>query len=204
MAVKKKNNKLLIGLGIAGALVGIGIFTYPKIKALFKPDEEKAPEEQNNQNILPPSDQNNNQNNNQNNTSTETPTETKEKGLNIYKKNKLGSNGKEVTAIQTIINLMSQLRGTYGKVIQVSGKALTLPIGIDGDFGDQTKLGALYTFPATFKDSGYVTLYNARKKFAYATGYYNQGFPSNLIGTTKEEDYRASYMLGKADGKKKK
>ena len=35
MAVKKKNNKLLIGLGIAGALVGIGIFTYPSLKKLF-------------------------------------------------------------------------------------------------------------------------------------------------------------------------
>lgn len=200
MAVKKKNNKLLIGLGIAGALVGIGIFTYPSLKKLFKPDEEK-PEEQLTTN-LPPPDQNSNGNNTQ--SKTETPTETKEKGLNIYKKNKYGDKSKEVTAIQTIINLMSQLRGTYGKTIQVDGKALKLPVGIDGNFGGQTKLGALYSFPATFKDSGFVTLYNARKKFAYATGYYNQGFPSNLIGTTKEEDYRASYMIGKADGKKKK
>lgn len=194
MAVKKKNNKLLIGLGVAGALLGIGIFTYPSLKKLFKPKEKNNPQIP--ENTLP--DQN------INNTTINTPKEEfKEKGIDIGKKNKLGSKGKEVTAVQTIINLISQLRGTYGKTIQIEGKALKLPITIDGDFGNNTRLGALYTFP-TYKDFGYITLYTARKKFAYATGFYNQGFPSNLIGTFKEDDYRNAYMIGKADGKEKK
>jgi hypothetical protein len=199
MAVKrKKNNKLLIGLGIAGALVGIGIFTYPSLKKLFKPEEKIDPTIP--QNTLPDTNTNTNipTNNNQ-----EVSTLVKDPTIDIYKKNKVGTKSKEVTAIQTIINLISQLRGTYGKTVTVEGKALKLPIGLDGDFGNKTKLGALYTFP-TFKDSGFVTLYNARKKFAYATGFYNQGFPSNLIGTAKEEDYRNAYMIGKADGKEKK
>jgi hypothetical protein len=196
MAVKKKNNKLLIGLGIAGALVGIGIFTYPSLKKLFKPDEDKLPpDEQQKQNNLPPGDQNNN-------TKEEESTLVKDPTIDITKKVKKGSVGKEATAIQTIINLISQLRGTYGKTLQIDGKSLKLPIGIDGDFGDQSRLGALYAFP-TYKDKGYITLYTARKKFAYATGYYDKGFPSNLIGTAKESDYRNSYTLGKADGVKK-
>ena len=199
MAVKKKNNKLFIGLGIAGALIGIGIFTYPKLKELFKPDEKIDPnKEDQNQNNLPPGDQNNNTDN-----SPKEEKKPKEKSIDIYKKNKYGDPiNKEVEAIQTIINLISQLRGTYGKTIKIDGKSLTFPIGIDGDFGTGTKLGSLYAFP-TYKNAGFVTLYNARKKFAYATGYYDKGFPSNLIGTTKESDYRNSYALGKADGVKK-
>lgn len=194
MAIRKKNNKLLIGLGIAGALVGIGIFTYPSLKKLFKKDDKLDPgtTEQQNQNNLPPVDQNNN-------TNQEQSTLVKDPTIDITKKVKKGSVGKEATAIQTIINLISQLRGTYGKTLQIEGKSLKLPLGIDGDFGEQSRLGAIYTFP-TYKDQGYITLYTARKKFAYGTGFYGKGFPSNLIGTAKETDYRNAYMLGKADG----
>jgi hypothetical protein len=196
MATKKNRKKLYIGLGIAGALLGIGIFTWPKIKELIKPEDkgEDIPKiDTNPVQELPE-------------ITIKPDQETKEdpgtKKIDIYKKLKSGVLGQEVTALQTIINLISGLRGTYGKTIQIDGKALTFPIPLDTEFGKKTRLGALYTFPA-FKSNGYVTLYTARKKYAYACGYYDKPFPSNLVGTAKYTDYKNSYTLGKADGVKK-
>jgi hypothetical protein len=192
MARRRKqpiNKKVLIGVGIASALIGTYFLAGDKIKSLFKKDDDMP-------DIIPPKDLV---------TPSPAPTPTpikviapaqQDTGYDINKKLRLGSKGEEVKRLQFIINSIAGARKTNS--FSDSGKKVNFPLNPDGDFGNNTNLGSLFAFDI-FKSQGYITLDQARKKMAYIFGYRQLQFPSSFVGTKNEKQYQDSYKAGQID-----
>jgi hypothetical protein len=196
MARRKKpiNKKLLIGVGIASALIGTYFLAGDQIKSLFKKDDtDKKPEDQQPQ--LPPAVV-------PGTPGTPAPVGSgvknapQDTGYDINKKLRVGSKGEEVKRLQFIINSIAGARQTNSYTD--AGKKVNFPINPDGDFGNNTNLGSLFSFDI-FKSQGYITLDQARKKMAYIFGYRQLQFPSSFVGTKNEKQYQESYKAGQID-----
>lgn len=192
MATRKKpiNKNYLILLGVGAAAVGTYLFAGDAIKKLFKGSTEPPALEPEIKVIQSPAG------------TAQPKTETKEKDTSgdlydIREKLKLGSKGSAVGRIQLIINEIANIRGDQGFTAN-SGQKIKFPIDQDRDFGNQTNLGALYAFPS-YKENGFITLYNARLRWCYIKGYYNRTFPSSLANTINLDDYQAAYKSGQID-----
>jgi len=188
MAKKKLNKTNLVLLGLATAAVGTWILAGDKIKDLFKGN--KPTDDQNL--ITTP-------------TPTPTPTPTKvggsskpkqvePTGPDLDKKLFKGAKGDEVKRLQVIINEIQAMRGkkTLGKV--------KFPLTVDGDLGPGTFAAALDCFPS-LKSNGFVTLHEARLKWAYSLGYYDKPFSGSLVNSARVKQYQAQYKLGANDRK---
>lgn len=189
--IKKSINKnYLILLGIGAAAVGTWIIAGDSIKKLLKGGEAQLPAlEPEIKIITKPA-------------GTAQPKPTKEVDTSgdlydIREKLKPGSKGSGVGRIQLIINEIANIRGDQGFTAN-SGQKIKFPISQDRDFGPATNLGALYAFPS-FKENGFITLYNARLRWCYLKGYYNRTFPSSLANTINLNDYQAAYKSGQID-----
>jgi hypothetical protein len=191
MATKKKINKTnLILLGLATAAVGTWILAGDKIKNLFKPQPVDDILDQTQLTIQTP---------------TPTggggggggtkPKQIEPSGPDLDKKLFKGAKGDEVKRLQVIINEIEAMRGrkTLGKV--------KFPLTVDGDLGPSTFAAALDCFPS-LKSNGYVTLHEARLKWAYSLGYYNKPFSGSLVNSARVVQYQAQYKLGAKDGPK--
>ena len=192
MATRKKpiNKNYLILLGVGAAAVGTYLFAGDAIKKLFKGSTEPPALEPEIKVIQSPAG------------TAQPKTETKEKDTSgdlydIREKLKPGSKGSAVGRIQLIINEIANIRGDQGFTAN-SGQKIKFPIDQDRDFGNQTNLGALYAFPS-YKENGFITLYNARLRWCYIKGYYNRTFPSSLANTINLDDYQAAYKSGQID-----
>ena len=192
MATKKKpiNKKTLIFLGIGAAAVGTWLLTGDSIKKLFKGSTEPPALEPEIKFIPSPAG------------TAQPKTETKEVDTtgdlyDIREKLKPGSKGSAVGRIQLIINEIANIRGDQGFTAN-SGQTIKFPLDQDRDFGNKTNLGALYAFPS-YKENGFITLYNARSRWCYIKGYYNRTFPSSLANTINLDDYQAAYKSGQID-----
>ena len=182
----------LILLGVAAAAVGTYLFAGDAIKKLLKLDgpdfiEDKTPVQ------IPAV------------SSTPTPgaqpvTKPEPPGIDIDKKLRKGVNGGEVTRLQFIINYIAGLRKTTSYKTP-GGYTVKFPISSDGGFGNDTQAGAYFIAPS-FKDAGYITLDEARKRLAYIAGYYGKPFPSELVGTKNYQAYQTNYKSGEIDGNK--
>jgi len=198
MATKRKkpvlNKKVLIGIGIASALIGTYFLAGDKIKSLFKKDDQSNDELNPPPNILPPVV--NNTTNNGTTTIITTPSAPKPDVIDINKKLRKGiSNAKdEVIRLQFVINYIAGLRKTTSYKTP-SGYVVKFPIKADGDFGNNTQAGAYFISPE-FSKQGYITLDQARNKLAYVAGYYQKPFPSELVGTKNYNKYQESYKSG--------
>ena len=178
-----KVNLLLLGLGTAA--VGTWLLAGDKIKDLFKRDTSGEDQTL----ITPPP-------------TTPAPVKTgggssKPKqvepvGPDLDKKLFKGSKGDEVKRLQVIINEIEAMRGkrSLGKV--------KFPLTTDGNLGPNTYAAALDCFP-DMKANGYVTLHQARLKWAYALGYYNKPFSGSLVNSARVTQYQAQYKLGAKD-----
>ena len=195
MATRKKpiNKNTLIFLGIGAAAAGTWLLAGDSIKKLFKGNTEPPAMEPEIKLIPSPA-------------GTAQPkskiTETKEVDTSgdiydIREKLKPGSKGSGVGRLQLIINEIANIRGDQGFTAN-SGQKLKFPIAQDRDFGPATNLGALYAFPS-YKENGFITLYNARLRWCYIKGYYNRTFPSSLANTVNLDDYQAAYKSGQID-----
>jgi hypothetical protein len=186
-----KKNTLFIVAGIAAAGIGVYLLAGDQIKDLLKgnkPDQEDegtTPQ-------LPPKSNGGGGGGGQ--------TTPEPAGLDIDKKLKKGSTGEEVKRLQFIINGIAGLRNTTSYKTP-AGYTVKFPISADGDFGSNSQAGAYFIAPA-FKDQGYITLDQARKRLAYIAGYYNKPFPSSLVGTKNYKEYQTSYKAGEIDGSK--
>lgn len=192
MARKKQvlSKKALIGIGIASALIGTYFLAGEKIRKIFiKDDSDLQPEIKP---ALPPAV-----------VPGITPTPGKvyppaqeDTSIDINKKLRLGSKGEEVKRLQFVINSIAGARKTNS--FSDGGKKVNFPLNPDGDFGNNTNLGSLFAF-ANFKQQGYITLDQARKKMAYIFGYRQLQFPSAFVGTKNEKQYQESYKAGQID-----
>jgi len=197
MATKRKkpvlNKKVLIGIGIASALIGTYFLAGDKIKSLFKKDDQSNDELNPPPNVLPPAPVINNASVP---TIVTTPSVPKPDTIDINKKLRKGiSNAKdEVIRLQFIINYIAGLRKTTSYKTP-SGYVVKFPIKADGDFGNNTQAGAYFISPE-FSKQGYITLDQARNKLAYVAGYYQKPFPSELVGTKNYNKYQESYKSG--------
>jgi hypothetical protein len=185
----------LILLGVAAAAVGTYLFAGDAIKKLLKLDgpdfiEDKTPVQ------LPSVTPKN---------GTPTPSaqpaaKPEPPGIDINRKLRKGINSGEVTRLQFIINYIAGLRKATSYKTP-GGYTVNFPIKSDGDFGNNTQAGAYFIAPS-FKDNGYITLDEARKRLAYIAGYYDKPFPSELVGTKNFKEYQTSYKSGEIDGNK--
>jgi len=187
------SKKVLIGVGIASALIGTYFLAGDKIKSFFKKEDDEQPP-------LPPIAPAI-----INGTIAPAPAPKgggvqnqpkEDTGIDINKKLRIGSKGEEVKRLQFIINYIASARST--KSYTDGGKKINFPINPDGDFGNTTNIGSLFAFN-TFKQNGFVTLDQARKMLAYILGYRQQQFPSSLVGTKNEKQYQDSYKSGQID-----
>jgi len=189
----KQKKQLYIGAGVAAALIGTWLLAGDKIKSLFKKDSDaggdvftQLPTQEP---ILIPGGQD----------SAEQAAPVPE-GIDIDKKLRKGSKGEEVKRLQFIINYIAGFRGS-SKYKTPGGYTVNFPIKADGDFGNNTQAGAFYISPQ-FKDQGFITLDQARRKLAYIAGYYGKPFPSELVGTKNYMDYQNAYKGGEIDANK--
>ena len=184
---KPINKKTLIGVGIISALIGTYFIAGDKIKSLFKKNNfEPQPEF--------PSEQSKSSGGN-----VEAKSEEKTpqgKSIDINKKLRKGSSGEEVKRVQYIINSIASARKT--KSYTDAGKKVNFPLNADGDFGNNTNIGSLFAFN-NYKNQGYITLDQARKKMAYIFGYRQLQFPSSFVGTKNEKQYQDSYKSGQIE-----
>lgn len=192
MATRKKpiNKNTLIFLGIGAAALGTYFFAGDAIKKLFKGTTEPPAIEPEIKVIQSPAG------------TAQPKTETKEIDTSgdvydIREKLKPGSKGSGVGRIQLIINEIAVIRGDQGFTAN-NGQKIKFPIDQDRDFGNATNLGALYAFPS-YKENGFITLYNARLRWSYLKGYYNRPFPTSLANTKNLDDYQAAYKSGQID-----
>jgi hypothetical protein len=192
MATRKKpiNKNYLILLGVGAAALGTWLIAGDSIKKLFKRGGEAPALEPEIKFIPSPAG------------TAQPKKETKETDTtgdiyDIREKLKPGSKGSGVGRLQLIINEIANIRGDQGFTAN-SGQKIKFPISQDRDFGPATNLGALYAFPS-YKENGFITLYNARLRWCYIKGYYNRTFPSSLANTINLDDYQAAYKSGQID-----
>ena len=196
--MKKKNNNMLI-IAVGTGVIALGYFLYPTLKNLFRKKGSSAEIDTTETEIttapgLPT-------------TGTETTGTTKTetsgtKPINEFSQRLTkGSKGDNVKRIQTIINDVASLR----KQNEING--VNLPLKVDGDFGANTEKVAKAIF-SKYKESGYITVNQARSKWAFSRGYYNQVFPQALVTSKAYNLYQDQYKLGKIENsnymKKKK
>lgn len=184
-------NRNLIFLGIAAAAVGTYLFAGDAIKKLFKPDGPDFIEDKTAVQI--PAGSGTPAQNAQ-------PAKPETPGIDIDKKLRKGVTGGEVKRLQFIINYIAGLRKSTSYKTP-GGYTVKFPINPDGDFGNNTQAGAFFIAPS-FKDNGFITLDQARKRLAYIAGYYDKPFPSELVGTKNFKEYQTSYKSGEIDGNK--
>lgn len=194
---KKKNNNMLI-LAVSTGVLALGYFLYPTLKNLFKKKETSAEIETETE------------------TQTQTPgstkieiettetekNETKPLKIDEFKQRLVkGSKGENVKRIQTILNDIASLR----KQNKING--VNMPLKVDGDFGANTEKVAKNIF-TKYKESGYISVNQARSKWAFSRGFYDQSFPQSLVNSKAYNLYQDQYKLGKIEGgnyaKKKK
>jgi len=197
--MKKKNNNMTI-LAIGTGVIALGFFLLPTLKKLFKKkgtnteiDEETKTEIKNfvpDPIVIDPST-----------SGTETKEITKPKIDEFAQRLTKGSKGDNVKRVQTILNDVASLR----KQNEING--VQMPLKIDGSFGANTEKVAKTIF-TKYKESGYITVNQARSKWAFSRGYYNQVFPQALVTSKAYNLYQDQYKLGKIEnanyGKKKK
>lgn len=196
--MKKKNNNMII-IAVGTGVIALGYFLYPTLKNLFRKKGSSAEIDTTETEIttapgLPT-------------TGTETTGTTKTetsgtKPINEFTQRLTkGSKGNNVKRIQTIINDVASLR----KQNKING--VNLPLKVDGDFGAKTEKVAKAIF-SKYKESGYITVNQARSKWAFSRGYYNQVFPQGLVSSKAYNLYQDQYKLGKIENsnymKKKK
>ena len=186
----KLTKKQLGFIGVAAAAAGLYFFAGPQIKNLFKrkTDETETGEIETPMPTLPAG------------TVTPTVISKNEDSIDINKKLRKGSQGNEVQRLQYIVNYVAALRGTTSYKTP-SGYTVKFPISTDSDFGSDTQAGVYFSFD-TFKNTGYITLDQAREKLAYIAGYYDKPFPSELVGTKNYAKYQTRYKAGEIDGAK--
>jgi hypothetical protein len=185
----KKRNFIL--LGIAAAAVGTYFFAGDAIKKLIKPDKPDFIEDKTPQLPAVPGEPIK---------SAQPVAKPEPPGIDIDRKLRKGVNGGEVARLQSIINYIAGLRKTTSYKTP-GGYTVKFPISSDGGFGNDTQAGAYFIAPS-FKDAGYITLDQARKRLAYIAGYYGKPFPSELVGTKNYKEYQTSYKSGEIDGNK--
>lgn len=192
--MKKINNMTVIAVGTG--VIALGYFLYPTLKNLFRKKGSSAEIDTTETEITtaPGSSTSGTET-----TKTET-TETKPTNEFSQRLTK-GSKGDNVKRIQTILNDVASLR----KQNEING--VQLPLKIDGNFGANTEKVAKAIF-SKYKESGYITVNQARSKWAFSRGYYNQIFPQALVTSKAYNLYQDQYKLGKIEnanyGKKKK
>ncbi len=185
MAAPKKTDKnrlLLIGLGTA--ILGTVFLSWDTITGKFKGDENKPK--------LPPPPPSNKAAGNKPQPKPETV------GPNLDKKLTKGLKGDEVKRLQVIINEIEAMRGK--KSITANGKVIKFPLDVDGDLGPSTFAAALDCFPS-LKSQGYITLHQARLKWAYSLGYYDKPFSATLVNSPRIKEYQVQYKMGSEQGK---
>lgn len=189
-----KKNSLFIAAGVIAASVGVYLLAGDKIKSLLKGEkDEDMPD------IIPPKEFTKNAGGGGGGGQQSTPEPA---GLDIDKKLKKGSTGEEVKRLQFIINGIAGLRNTTSYKTP-AGYTVKFPISADGSFGSDSQAGAYFIAPA-FKDQGFITLDQARKRLAFIAGYYDKPFPSSLVSTKNYKEYQTSYKAGEIDGAKNK
>lgn len=195
--MKKKNNNMII-LAVGTGVIALGYFLYPTLKNLFRKKGSSAEIDTIEIETTTAPDQST--------SGTETKgTEKKEtikpKIDEFAQRLTKGSKGDNVKRVQTIINDVASLR----KQNEING--VQLPLKIDGNFGANTEKVAKTIF-TKYKESGYITVNQARSKWAFSRGYYNQVFPQALVNSKAYNYYQDQYKLGKIEnanyGKKKK
>jgi len=191
----KKNNNMII-LAVGTGVIALGYFLYPTLKNLFRKKDPSAEIDTTETEITtaPGSSTSGTET-----TKTET-TETKPTNEFSQRLTK-GSKGDNVKRIQTILNDVASLR----KQNEING--VQMPLKIDGIFGANTEKVAKAIF-TKYKESGYITVNQARSKWAFSRGYYNEIFPQALVTSKAYNLYQDQYKLGKIEnsnyGKKKK
>jgi hypothetical protein len=190
-----KKNSLFIAAGVIAASVGVYLLAGDQIKNLLKGNKPEEEEEEQKKPQLPPAQGGGGGGGGQQ--STPEPA-----GLDIDKKLKKGSTGEEVKRLQFIINGIAGLRNTTSYKTP-AGYTVKFPISADGSFGSDSQAGAYFIAPA-FKDQGFITLDQARKRLAFIAGYYDKPFPSSLVSTKNYKEYQTSYKAGEIDGAKNK
>jgi hypothetical protein len=196
--MKKKNNNMLI-IAVGTGVIALGYFLYPTLKNLFRKKGSSAEIDTTETEITTAPGSST--------TGTETTGTTKTetsgtKPINEFSQRLTkGSKGDNVKRIQTIINDVASLR----KQNEING--VNLPLKVDGDFGANTEKVAKAIF-SKYKESGYITVNQARSKWAFSRGYYNQVFPQALVTSKSYNLYQDQYKLGKIENsnymKKKK
>ena len=183
--MKKKNNNMII-LAVGTGVIALGYFLYPTLKNLFKKKGSSAEIDTIEIETTTAPDQST--------SGTETKgTETKEtikpKIDEFAQRLTKGSKGDNVKRVQTILNDVASLR----KQNEING--VQLPLKIDGNFGANTEKVAKAIF-TKYKESGYITVNQARSKWAFSRGYYNQVFPQALVTSKLYNLYHDQYKLG--------
>jgi len=198
--MKKKNNNMVI-IAVGTGVIALGYFLYPTLKNLFRKKGSSAEIDTTETEITTAPGSST--------TGTETTgTETTKietsgtKPINEFSQRLTkGSKGENVKRIQIIINDVASLR----KQNEING--VNLPLKIDGNFGANTEKVAKAIF-SKYKESGYITVNQARSKWAFSRGYYNQIFPQALVTSKAYNLYQDQYKLGKIENsnymKKKK
>ena len=204
--MKKKNNNMLI-IAVGTGVIALGYFLYPTLKNLFRKKGTSAEIDTPETEITPAPSLPTTGTETPGTTKTETPGTTKTetsgtKPINEFSQRLTkGSKGDNVKRIQTIINDVASLR----KQNTING--VNLPLKVDGDFGANTEKVAKAIF-SKYKESGYITVNQARSKWAFSRGYYNQVFPQALVTSKAYNLYQDQYKLGKIENsnymKKKK
>ena len=198
--MKKKNNNMVI-FAVGTGVIALGYFLYPTLKNLFRKKGSSTEIDTTETEITtaPGSSTTGTVTTGTVTTKTET---TGTKPINEFSQRLTkGSKGDNVKRIQTIINDVASLR----KQNEING--VNLPLKIDGNFGVNTEKVAKAIF-SKYKESGYITVNQARSKWAFSRGYYNQVFPQALVTSKSYDLYQDQYKLGKIENsnymKKKK
>ena len=189
MKFKLPKNKTYLYLGLAAAAIGTYFLAGKDIKKLFKREKPDFTPDETPQPVIVQT--------NQGPALIQAP---KAEGLNIDKKLVKGTKGDEVEKLQQIINVIAGARKTTSYKTP-GGYTVKFPIASDGGFGNNTQAGAFFAFDV-FKDQGFVTLDQARKKMAYILGYYGKPFPSGLVNTKNYKKYQDIYKAGEIDASK--
>lgn len=194
--IKPSNkHKELIYIGLGTAALATIVLAWEPISNFFKGNKPENNDTAGGQNLVGKSSEG---------VRKQLPTGNKstpeKEGPNLDKKLTKGMGGDEVKRLQVIINEIEAMRGK--KSISAGGKNIQFPLDTDGKMGPNTYAAALDCFPS-LKTQGYITLHQARLKWAYSLGYYDKPFSATLVNSPRIKEYQVQYKMGSEQGKGK-
>jgi hypothetical protein len=107
---------------------------------------------------------------------------------------KKGDKNELIKKIQNAINAIAGYRNQK-EIISSNNIKFILPLKVTGVFDEETNVASTDFFPS-YKNSGLISVRDARKRWVHASGFYGEPYPSPLTSVSNYDELKSDYVNG--------